>query len=58
MKKLYIANGYNSWSNKEISKAFSNEAEADKFLEGLTNPKILVISYKSSVDLVNHLLKG
>jgi len=58
MKKIYIANGHNSWSNKEINKAFSSEDAANKFIEGLTNPKIVVISYKSSADLVNHLLKS
>ena len=58
MKKIYIANGFNSWSNKEITKAFSNEDDARNFLEGLTDPKILLIPYKTSADLVNHLLKS
>jgi hypothetical protein len=58
MKKLYIASGYNSYTNKEIRQAFNSEAEADKFLEGLTDPRIQVISYKSTVELINHLLKG
>lgn len=58
MKKIYIANGFNSWSNKEITKAFLSEDDARNFLEGLTDPKILLIPYKTSVDLVNHLLKS
>lgn len=56
MKKLYLANGYNSWTNKELIKAFTTEKEASDFLEGLTNPHIRVIAYKSTLDLVNHLL--
>lgn len=58
MKKLYIATAYNSYTNKEIRQAFNSEAEADKFLEGLTDPRIQVIAYKSTVELINHLLKG
>jgi hypothetical protein len=58
MKKLYIASGYNSYTNKEIRQAFNSEAEADKFLDGLTDPRIQVIAYKSTVELINHLLKG
>jgi hypothetical protein len=58
MKKLYIATGYNSYTNKEIRQAFNSEDEADKFLEGLTDPRIQVIAYKSTVELINHLLKG
>ena len=58
MKKVYIANGYNSWTNKDIIRAFTSESEADKFIEGLTNPHIHIIGYKSTIELVNHLLKG
>ena len=56
--KLYIAKGYNSYTNKQLLKAFSNEAEANQFLIGLTDPKLEVMSYRSTVDLVNDLLKG
>ena len=58
MKKVFIASGYNSWTSKDMIKAFNSESEADKFIEGLTNPHIHVIGYKSTIDLVNHLLKG
>jgi len=58
MKKIYIVNGYNSWTNKDIIRAFTSESEADKFIEGLTNPHIHIIGYKSTIELVNHLLKG
>jgi hypothetical protein len=58
MKKLYIATGYNSYTNKEIRQAFNSEVEADKFLEGLTDPRIQVIAYKSTVELINHFIKG
>jgi hypothetical protein len=57
MKKLFIAKGYNSYTNKELLKAFTTEREADKFLEGLTDPHITVMSYKSTVELINHFFK-
>jgi hypothetical protein len=58
MKKLYIAAGYNSYTNKEIRQAFNSKAEADKFLDGLTDPRIHVIAYKSTIELINHFIKG
>lgn len=57
MKKIYIATGYNSYTNKALMKAFMSETEADKFLDGLTDPRIQVLAYKSTVELVNHLIK-
>lgn len=58
MKKLYIASGYNSFTNKDMRKAFNNESDADQFMDGLTDPHIQVISYKSTVELINHFLKA
>lgn len=57
MKRIYIAHGYNSFTNKAIQKAFTTESEADKFLEGLTDPKLQIVSYRSTVELLNHFLK-
>ena len=57
MKKLFIASGYNSYTNKEMRKAFNNESEADQFMDGLTDPHIQVIAYKSTLELINHFLK-
>jgi hypothetical protein len=57
MKKIYIASGYNSFTHKTLIKAFSTDTEADKFLEGLTDPRIQVLTYKSTLELVNHLIK-
>ncbi len=56
MKKLYIAKGYNSWTNKELIRSFESEQEADSFIQGLTDPHIQVIGYKSTTQLVNTLL--
>lgn len=58
MKKVYLANGYNSWRNKNMIRAFSNENDADEFMEGLTDPHIQVIQYKSSAELANLLLNS
>lgn len=57
MKKIFIASGYDSWNNKKQLKAFSSMAEADAFLENLTDPHVHVIAYRSTVGLVNALLK-
>lgn len=56
MKKVYIAKGYNSFTNKELIKAFSTEKEANAFLEGLTDPHLQVLGYKTTTQLVNSLL--
>jgi hypothetical protein len=58
MNKVYIANGYNSYTNKELIRAFQTEQEADSFISGLTDPHIHIIKYKSTTELVNHLLQG
>ena len=56
--KIYIAKGYNSYTNKELVKAFKTENDADTFMNGLTNPHLIVVKYKSTLDAVNFLLKG
>ena len=56
--KIYIAKGYNSYTNKSIAMAFKSECDAKDFIEGLTDPKIEVISFNCTVGLVNILLKG
>jgi hypothetical protein len=53
---MYIARGYNSWTQKESVRAFSTEKAADCFIQGLTDPKIQVIRYKSSAQLLNFLI--
>lgn len=56
MKKVYIARGYNSWTNKTMAKAFASEKEADAFVQGLTDPHIQVLGYKSTAQLLNYFL--
>lgn len=56
MKKIYIAHGYNSWMHRNVIKAFSTEQDADAFMDGLTDPHLQVIGYKSTSQLVNTLL--
>jgi hypothetical protein len=57
MKNIYIATGYDSFNNKQRNRAFSTEIDASKYIEGLTDPKISIIKYKSTIDLVNHFLR-
>ena len=56
MKNIYIARGYNSYTNKVSVRAFATEKAADAFIQGLTDPKIQVIRYKSSAELLNYLI--
>lgn len=56
MKKVFIAKGYDSFNNKALIRAFMTEAEADQFIQGLTDPHIQVLGYKSTAQLVNTLL--
>jgi hypothetical protein len=58
MKKIYITKGYNSYTNKELIKAFTSESESNAFMEGLTDPHVHIVKYKSTIELVNYLLKG
>jgi hypothetical protein len=58
MRKIYIATGYNSWANKELHRAFKTEQEADQFINGLTDPHLVVMSYNSTTELVNALLNN
>jgi hypothetical protein len=58
MKKLFIASGYDSFNNKDMRKAFNSESDANQYIDGLTDPHIQVISYKSTVELINYYLKA
>jgi hypothetical protein len=58
VNKIYITKGYNSYTNKELIKAFTTEKDAGAFMDGLTDPHLIVIKYKSTIDAVNFLLKG
>ena len=57
MIKVFIANGYNSYTNKEITRAFLRPSEAEQFLEGLTNPKFKCVIADSYIEIINSLLK-
>lgn len=57
MKTIYIVTGYNSFTQKDIRRAFSTEKEAELFSQGLTAPSVNVFKYKSTVELINHFIK-
>jgi hypothetical protein len=58
MIKVFIATGYNSYNNKQLARAFLTPSDADQFLEGLTDPKLIEFKHKSYIDLLNEFLKG
>ena len=58
MIKVFIAQGYNSYNNKQLTRAFLAPSDADQYLEGLTDPRIHVFTANSYIDLLNEFLKG
>lgn len=58
MVKVFIATGYNSWTNKQLTKAFLVPSEAEQFIQGLTNPSLNIFTAKSYIDLLNTFLRG
>ena len=58
MVKVFIAQGYNSYTNKQLVKAFLVPTDAEQFLKGLTDPKFKSIIAKSYIDVLNMFLKG
>ena len=58
MKTIYIASGWNSWTNKAIVRAFSDYTKAALFVSGFTDSDIKKVRYQSTVDLANLLLKA
>lgn len=58
MVKVFIATGYNSYTNKQLARAFLSPSDADQFLEGLTNPILSTFTANSYIDLLNEFLKG
>lgn len=57
MVKVFIASGYNSYTNKSITRAFLEPSKAVSFLEGLTHPKLKPMTAQSYLDLLNIFLK-
>lgn len=57
MFKLYLAKGYNSWTNKNLSRVFKTYEEAQRFCEGLTNSSVKFYNADNQVDAFNLLLR-
>ena len=58
MIKVFIAQGYDSYNNKQLTRAFLEPEKAVQFLEGLTDSKTIIFTAKSYIDLLNTFLKG
>jgi hypothetical protein len=58
MIKVFVANGYNSYTNKQLKRAFLAPSEAEQFLVGLTDPKVNILTAKSYIDLINDFIGG
>lgn len=56
MVKVFIATGYNSYTHKNMARAFLEPSKAESFLEGLTNPKFNTFTANSYIDLLNIFL--
>jgi hypothetical protein len=58
MVKVFLASGYNSYTNKQLTRAFLVPTDAEQFLQGLTDPKFKSVMASSYIALINDLLKG
>ena len=56
MQHLYYVEGFNSWANKDMKRAFNTKTEADDFAVGLTEPNIYLWSGKTKLEAFNNLL--
>ena len=57
MTRLYLAKGYNSWTQNAIKRVFKQYEEAQQFCEGLTDPIIKVYNADNAEDAFNLLLR-
>ena len=54
---FYVAKGHNSWNNKDLTRAFRSLAEAEGFINGLTDGKIYRHKTKDAVEAINLAFK-
>ena len=47
MVKIFIAQGYDSYNNKQKTRAFLAPSDADNYLEGLTDPRVHIFKANS-----------
>ena len=59
MNSIYLAKGYNSWTNRTIKKIFKDYTEANEFLQvqGLTDSSVKMYSANNFIEAVNLLLR-
>ena len=58
MIKVLISQGYDSYNNKQLTRAFLEPEKAVQFLEDLTDTKTMVLTSTSYIELLNTFLKG
>jgi hypothetical protein len=56
MKKIYLASGYNSWTNNTIYRVFNTLSEANGYLIGLTDGNIDTFSANTMLEAFNRLI--
>ena len=56
MITIYFVQGYSSWNNKELKRAFKTIDEANAFSVGITDPKIYGFRAKSILEASNKIL--
>ena len=57
MRGLYLARGYNSWTNATLKRVFKTYEEAHSFCEGLTDSSVKFYNADNQVDAFNLLLR-
>ena len=53
MPNIYIVQGYDSYTNKNVLKLDSNKSDADTLANSLTAPRIHAVWYENEKDLIN-----
>ena len=57
MIKIFIAQGYDSYTHKTLTRAFLVPSEAEAYIVNLTDPSVNVFTAKSYIELINTFLK-
>ena len=58
MVKIFLASGYNSWTNREIVRVFRVPSDAEQFIQGLTDAKVYTLTGKDNFEAFNRALSA
>ena len=56
MVKLFLVTGWNSWNEKQLTRVFRQPSNAEAFANGLTDPKVKILTGVDNVEAFNNYL--